>query len=203
MRSNLKAGKTAFTFRNRGQFPHNFTVVATLGGGKAFKTATIQPGKTLQKSVNLKPGAYVAVCTVFNGGHLAQGMEKTFTVGTFDQQKGTWGPLRSMVARAGRAGPRSIRHPSTAADGRPAALDRLPVRRVPSPPCRPAGGGSEEENEGARAQGGADRWNGDRAVARRARPGAGSARAPVHRAGRGPAGARGGRRVRPGLRRRR
>jgi len=92
MRNNLKAGKTAFTFRNRGQFPHNFTVVATLGGGKAFKTATIQPGKTLQKSVNLKPGAYVAVCTVFNGGHLAQGMEKTFTVGSFDQQKGTWGP---------------------------------------------------------------------------------------------------------------
>jgi len=92
MRSNLKAGKTPFTFRNGGQFPHNFTVVETLGGGKAFKTATIQPGKQLQKSVNLKPGVYVAVCTVFNGGHLAQGMEKTFTVGTFDQQKGTWGP---------------------------------------------------------------------------------------------------------------
>ena len=106
MRSNLKAGKTAFTFRNRGQFPHNFTVVATLGGGKAFKTATIQPGKTLQKSVNLKPGAYVAVCTVFNGGHLAQGMEKTFTVGRFDQQKGPGAPSARMVARAGRAGPR-------------------------------------------------------------------------------------------------
>src|SRR4051812_33124303 len=92
MRSNLNAGKTPITFRNAGKFPHNFTVVATLGGGKAFKTATIQPGKQLKKSVNLKPGAYVAVCTVFNGGHLAQGMEKTFTVGSFDQQKGTWGP---------------------------------------------------------------------------------------------------------------
>ena len=42
--------------------------------------------------MNLQAGAYVAVCTVFNGGHLAQGMEKTFTVGSFDQQKGTWGP---------------------------------------------------------------------------------------------------------------
>jgi plastocyanin len=92
MRSHLKTGKTAFTFRNRGQFPHNFTVVAALGGGKAFKTANIQPGKQLQRTVNLKPGVYVAVCTVFNGGHLAQGMEKTFTFGTFDQQKGTWGP---------------------------------------------------------------------------------------------------------------
>ena len=92
MRSNLKAGKTPITFVNRGQFPHNFTVVAALGGAKKFKTGNIQPGKQLKKTVNLKPGVYVAVCTVFNGGHLAQGMEKTFTVGTFNQQKGTWGP---------------------------------------------------------------------------------------------------------------
>jgi plastocyanin len=92
MRNNLKAGRTPITFVNRGQFPHNFTVVAAIGGGKAFKTANIQPGKRLKRTVNLKPGVYVAVCTVFNGGHLAQGMEKTFTVGTFDQEKGTWGP---------------------------------------------------------------------------------------------------------------
>jgi uncharacterized cupredoxin-like copper-binding protein len=66
--------------------------VRALGGGKTFKSATIQPGKQQQKTVNLRPGAYVAICTVFNGGHLAQGMEREFTVGEFDQESGQWGP---------------------------------------------------------------------------------------------------------------
>jgi len=92
MPSNLDAGRTTITFRNTGQFPHNFTVVRARGGGKTFKSATIQPGKQQQKTVNLRPGAYVAICTVFNGGHLAQGMEREFTVGEFDQESGQWGP---------------------------------------------------------------------------------------------------------------
>jgi plastocyanin len=89
--ASLPAGQTKLTFRNRGQFPHNFTVTTALGGGKAFKSKTLEKGKRQVLNVNLKPGAYVAVCTIFNGGHLAQGMVKRFTVGKFDQSTGTWG----------------------------------------------------------------------------------------------------------------
>ena len=35
-------------------------------------------------TVNLRPGSYLAVCTVFNGFHLSQGMQKRFTVGEID-----------------------------------------------------------------------------------------------------------------------
>ena len=92
MPNNLDAGRTTITFRNTGEFQHNFTVVSALGGGRTFKSATVQGGAQQQKTVNLRPGAYVAVCTVFNGGHLAAGMEKRFTVGSFDQESGEWGP---------------------------------------------------------------------------------------------------------------
>ena len=92
MPSNLDAGRTTITFRNTGQFPHNFTVVSALGGGKAFKSRTLEAGRQQRKTINLRPGAYIAICTVFNGGHLAQGMERTFTVGEFDQETGQWGP---------------------------------------------------------------------------------------------------------------
>jgi len=92
MRLHFKAGKTKFTFRNTGSFPHNFTVVEALGGAKKFKSATVAPGKKQVKMVNLRPGAYVVVCTVFNGAHLAQGMYKQFTVGTFNRTTGKWGP---------------------------------------------------------------------------------------------------------------
>jgi plastocyanin len=87
--SNLKAGRTRISFRNTGQFPHNFTVVSTISGRK-FKSATLDGGKRQRRTITLRPGAYVAVCTVNNGFHLSQGMEKTFTVGKFDQATRTW-----------------------------------------------------------------------------------------------------------------
>jgi hypothetical protein len=90
MPSNLDAGRTRFVFRNTGEFAHNFTVVAALGGGRPFRSATIPAGRRQRKTVRLQPGAYVAICTVFNGGHLAQGMEKRFTVGTFNGETGEW-----------------------------------------------------------------------------------------------------------------
>jgi plastocyanin len=92
MPDNLDAGSTRITFRNAGEFQHNFTVVAALGGGRAFRSATIEGGERQRKTVNLRPGAYIAICTVFNGGHLAQGMQTEFTVGEFDQESGEWGP---------------------------------------------------------------------------------------------------------------
>jgi plastocyanin len=79
--SNLRSGRTTFTFRNTGQNPHNFTVVAALGGGRIFRSATVAPGNSQRKTVNLRAGTYLAICTVGNGFHLERGMLKVFTVG--------------------------------------------------------------------------------------------------------------------------
>jgi uncharacterized cupredoxin-like copper-binding protein len=79
---NLKAGTVKMTFRNTssGQIQHNFTVVKTFGGARPFKSATVAPGKSQSTTVNLRAGTYVALCTVFNGGHAANGMLVAFQV---------------------------------------------------------------------------------------------------------------------------
>ena len=87
--SPLKAGRTTFTFRNTGKFGHNFTIVRTSPGATKFHSATIAPGKSQTLTVSLKPGSYVAVCTLFNGFHQAAGMVKAFSVGKFTN--GKWG----------------------------------------------------------------------------------------------------------------
>jgi plastocyanin len=92
MPSNLDAGRTTIVFRNTGDFPHNFTVVSALGGARAFRSRTVQGGNRARRTLRLRPGSYVAVCTVFNGFHQARGMVKRFTVGEFDQESGEWGP---------------------------------------------------------------------------------------------------------------
>ena len=79
--SNLPAGRTTFTFRNTGRNPHNFTVVAALGGGRRFRSATVDGGEAQRLTVNLRAGTYLAICTVGNGFHLQRGMLKRFTVG--------------------------------------------------------------------------------------------------------------------------
>jgi len=87
--SRLKAGTTTFTFKNAGKFAHNFTIVRRSAGATKFHSATIAPGKSQTLKVNLKPGSYLAVCTLFNGFHEAAGMVKAFSVGTFSN--GKWG----------------------------------------------------------------------------------------------------------------
>ena len=87
--SRLKAGKTTFTFKNAGKFAHNFTIVRTSPGATKFHSKTIPAGKSETLSVNLKPGSYLAVCTLFNGFHQAAGMVRSFSVGTFNN--GKWG----------------------------------------------------------------------------------------------------------------
>jgi uncharacterized cupredoxin-like copper-binding protein len=78
---NLKAGNVKFTFRNTSTgIKHNFTVVKTFGGAKSFTSHTIQGGKSRTATINLKAGTYVALCTVFNGGHAANGMLVAFQV---------------------------------------------------------------------------------------------------------------------------
>ena len=83
----LQAGQTTLKFWDAGKFQHNFTIVA---GPATFGTKTFNPNETGTLSQNLKPGAYLAVCTVRSGGHMASGMVLSFQVGTQDQSTGQW-----------------------------------------------------------------------------------------------------------------
>src|SRR5258705_5751349 len=82
----LKGGSTTFNVTNASgeQFPHNITVVAKSAGGSQFASKTLAAGASQAFTVTLKPGAYVLVCTAFNGAHWAEGMLKSFTVVTQD-----------------------------------------------------------------------------------------------------------------------
>jgi hypothetical protein len=87
----FQAGTVTFAVTNKGTFPHNFFVVS---GPKRFgvgsPTAPILPGQTGYATVDLVPGAYLAICGVRNGGHMAAGMVRSFTVGTQDRATGEW-----------------------------------------------------------------------------------------------------------------
>ena len=63
---------------------------ATTAGGSKFGSITLDPGKKQRKTVNLRAGSYIAVCTVFNGAHAAAGMFVNFTVGTQSGEDGSW-----------------------------------------------------------------------------------------------------------------
>ena len=79
---NLTAGTVRFTFRNTstGQIAHNFTVVRTFGRARRFASPTVAAGQSATRSINLRAGTYVALCTVFSGGHAANGMLVAFQV---------------------------------------------------------------------------------------------------------------------------
>jgi uncharacterized cupredoxin-like copper-binding protein len=79
---NLSAGSVKFTFRNTSSGPiqHNFTVVRTFGRARRFASPTVAAGQSATRTVNLRAGTYVALCTVFNGGHAANGMLVAFQV---------------------------------------------------------------------------------------------------------------------------
>jgi len=85
----LPEGRTRITLRNVGEFPHNLTVIDTYGRARRFASRTLEGGQRQRLTVRLRPGVYVAICTVFNGRHVANGMEKTFTVGEQDDD-GNW-----------------------------------------------------------------------------------------------------------------
>jgi plastocyanin len=87
MPTRLKAGQTTFKFWDAGSFSHNFTIVA---GPDKFGTPNFNKNQTGTLSRDLKPGAYLAICTIRNGGHMRDGMVITFTVGTQNQQTGEW-----------------------------------------------------------------------------------------------------------------
>jgi hypothetical protein len=83
----LRPGSTIFVLRNRGRFPHDFTV---LYGPTRFNSSEIPPGATRRLRATLVPGAYLVACTVLNGGHLAQGMYTVFTVGSRAHGSAHW-----------------------------------------------------------------------------------------------------------------
>jgi uncharacterized cupredoxin-like copper-binding protein len=79
----INSGRVTFRFRNTSAAPiqHNFTVVRTFGQARAFRSGNVAPGATKSLTVsNLRPGVYVALCTVFNGLHAHNGMIATFQV---------------------------------------------------------------------------------------------------------------------------
>ena len=80
--TDLRAGRVRFTFRNTssGQVRHNFAVVRTFGGGRAFRSRTLAAGRSQTLNVNLTRGTYVAICTVNNGFHAAHRMVTAFQV---------------------------------------------------------------------------------------------------------------------------
>jgi plastocyanin len=81
------SGSTTFRFWNAGRNPHNFTIVQ---GPTKFASNTLTPNQTQNLTVDLKPGAYLAICTIRDGGHMVAGMHHIFTVGTQNQQTGEW-----------------------------------------------------------------------------------------------------------------
>ena len=88
----LKPGPTTFNFVNRGNFPHNWVIVErTVGASTGLDFATpLDPGAKGSVTIDLRPGAYIAVCTVFGGFHYLNGMVKAFSVGTLNGETGAW-----------------------------------------------------------------------------------------------------------------
>jgi len=70
--TSLKAGKITFDIKNTGKIAHDLAIK----GGQ--KTNLIQPGKSGQLTVTLKPGKYHLYCTV--PGHEQAGMKVDVTV---------------------------------------------------------------------------------------------------------------------------
>jgi hypothetical protein len=92
----IAPGSVTLNIRNRGQFPHNIVLLTVNAKGAIKQVAGIAPipkGETGTLTANLKPGAYIAVCTVGTGYHASQGMYTRFTVGTngLDFDTGKWG----------------------------------------------------------------------------------------------------------------
>ena len=85
----LKPGAVTFQVKNAGKFPHDFTALFAPAGAK-FKTGTLKPGAGTSVSANLKPGAYIVICSQGAGFHVSQGMLVKFTVGKFDFTTFKW-----------------------------------------------------------------------------------------------------------------
>lgn len=70
-----KAGRITFVVTNHGKIKHNFVLEAN---GREYATQKIPPGGSETFTVDLGPGTYNFVCTVF--GHNLAGMQGSFTL---------------------------------------------------------------------------------------------------------------------------
>ncbi|MCC7164825.1 MAG: cupredoxin domain-containing protein [Anaerolineae bacterium] len=70
-----KAGQITFVVTNHGKIKHNFVLEAN---GREYATQKIPPGGSETFTVDLGPGTYNFVCTVF--GHNLAGMQGSFTL---------------------------------------------------------------------------------------------------------------------------
>jgi plastocyanin len=87
MPTRLQPGRVNMRIWNSGRFNHNFTIIE---GPRKFASQTLAGNKTQNFAATLTPGAYLAICTVRNGGHMRDGMVITFTVGTQNATTGEW-----------------------------------------------------------------------------------------------------------------
>ncbi len=83
----LRPGRTTFLISNRGHYPHNFSAI---WGPVSFTSETVAPGRRTRLTVTLVPGAYVTACTLLDGGHIARGMVRVFTVGSRSPGSARW-----------------------------------------------------------------------------------------------------------------
>jgi plastocyanin len=76
----VAAGKVSFQAYDRGQDPHNMTIIGAHG---QIAQVSMQPGGSGTVAVTLAPGTYRLVCTLFAGtpqSHEALGMRALLTV---------------------------------------------------------------------------------------------------------------------------
>lgn len=71
-----RAGRITFVVANNGKIEHNFVIQAN---GRDYATKMIPPGSSETLIVELGPGTYNFVCSVF--GHNFAGMQGAFTLG--------------------------------------------------------------------------------------------------------------------------
>lgn len=70
-----RAGRITFVVTNHGKIKHNFALQAN---GREYATAKLAPGASETLTVDLGPGTYNFVCSVF--GHNLAGMQGSFTL---------------------------------------------------------------------------------------------------------------------------
>lgn len=74
-------GRVRFHLKNRGSVEHDFSIVGvTTHSEHDHKQHLVQPGRSRTIEVDLKPGAYEAICTV--PGHKEAGMTVTVQAGS-------------------------------------------------------------------------------------------------------------------------
>jgi plastocyanin len=86
-----RGGRTTVRLWNAGRNPHNWTIVS---GPTRPVSRTLDRNGRQDISLDLRPGAYVVVCTVGDGNHIAQGMYRMFTVGQRNRETGRWESIR-------------------------------------------------------------------------------------------------------------